>query len=288
MSVVISNYFNKKIALKKHLSDFGLIVFDNKYDYDKWSKEKIINSHITKSDKDKYLNYIKINNLKNINYLDLNFYNLIAKYLDLCVILHSMKSEDILISGFSASKSLLDETNILDLGCNVGYLSSFYSKLFLKSKVTGFDTSYSAIKIAKKKYRGATYKNLSFTSYYKSIKNNNYDFIVDTQCLCSLNPKELRKITTNIFQLLKYSGKLVSISSLSNEQEAHNFINNFNNNNLYVESMSEVLVNTIFGLKAYTKLVITKNKNNHIIEINNYYKKLREKISLLKVFDAFK
>ena len=86
---------------------------------------------------------------------------------------------------------------------------------------------------------------------------------------------------------LKKSGKLVTVSSLGNELVAHNFINIFTKNNLYVESISEVLVNTIYGLKAYTKIVISKDKNNHILVVENYFNKLRKKISLLKVFDAF-
>ena len=228
-----------------------------------------------------------MNNLKRNYYLDVNFYNLVAKHLDLSIILHSMKSRDILASGYSACESLLDQTDILDLGCNAGYLSSFYSKLFSMSKVIGYDKSDNSIKLAKNIYNKNVFKNLSFTCKFSTIKNKKFDYIIDTQCLSSLNSKELDKTTLEIFDLLKNSGKLVTVSSLGNEIATHNFINIFAKNNLYVESMSEVLVNTIYGLNAYTKIVISKDKNNHMILVENYFNKLRKKISLLKVFNAF-
>ena len=287
MSIIISNYLNKKQALKKHLNDFGLIFFNNEYDYNNWAQEKIINSNISKYDKNKYLYYISTNNTKKPYCLNIAFYNLVSKYLDLSVVLHSMKAEDILVSGSSVSKHLSDSSDILDLGCNVGYLSSFYSKLFKNSKVTGFDASQNSIRLAKKIYNKDIYKNLYFSSNYTFIKEKKFDYILDTQCLCSLSRNELSKITIKISKILKTSGKIISISSLSNESKAHNFINNFSKNNLYVESISDVFVNTIYGIRAYTKIIITKKKINHIIQIENYYKKLRVKMSLLNFFNTF-
>jgi len=287
LSVIINSYLNKKIQLKKHLKRFGLVFFDYKYDYDVWANEKLNNSKINKDEKEKYLSYLRMNNLKRNYYLDVSFYNLVAKHIDLSIILHSMKSKDILVSGYSACESLLDQTDMLDLGCNAGYLSSFYSKLFSMSKVIGYDKSDSSIKLAKKIYNKNVFKNLSFTCKFSTIKNKKFDYIIDTQCLSALNAKELDKTTFEIFNLLKNSGKLVSVAGLGNESESHNFINIFAKNNLYVESISEVLVNTIYGLNAYTKIVFSKNKNNHIIILENYFNKLRKKISLLKVFDAF-
>ena len=287
MSFIINSYLNKKIELKKHLKNFGLVFFDYKNDYNEWANEKLNNLKINKDEKEKYLSYLRMNKLKRNYYLDVNFYNLVAKYIDLSIILHSMKSKDILVSGYSVCESLLDHSDILDLGCNAGYLSSFYSKLFSMSKVIGYDKSENSIKLAKKIYNKNIFKNLSFTCKFCSIKNKKFDYIIDTQCLSSLNSKELDKTAFEIFELLKSSGKLVTVSSLGSELVTHNFINIFAKNNLYVENMSEVLVNTIYGLKAYTKIVISKDKNNYIIVVEDYFNKLRKKISLLKVFDAF-
>ena len=287
MSVIINSYLNKKIELKKHLKNFGLVFFYYKNDYDEWANEKLNNLKINKDEKEKYLSYLRMNSLKSNYYLDVNFYNLVAKYLDLSVILHSMKSKDILVSGYSVCESLLDQADILDLGCNVGYLSSFYSKLFSRSKVIGYDKSDNAIKLAKKIYNKSFFKSLSFTCKRSLIKNKKFDYIIDTQCLSSLNSKELDETTLDIFDLLKNSGKLITVSSLGNELATHNFIKNFSKNSLYIDSISEVLVYTIYGLKAYTKIVISKDKNNHIVAVRNYFNKLSKKISLLKVFDAF-
>ena len=197
-----------------------------------------------------------------------------------------MKSEDILSSGHSVSKCLFDSTDILDFGCNIGYLASFYSKIFKNSTVVGFDSSSIAIKLAKKLYDTKSYNNLSFSSDYNSIKKSNFDYIVDTQCLSTLNKKQLNDTLIIIYSVLRKLGKLISISNLSNEIEANNYIDVITENNMYLESISPVIVNTIHGIQAYSKLIITKNKNNHIIDIENYYNKLRKKIALLKFFGS--
>ena len=50
-----------------------------------------------------------------------------------------MKSNEILNSGLSVINELKENSNIVDIGCNSGYLTSFYAKVFPNSNFIGFD-----------------------------------------------------------------------------------------------------------------------------------------------------
>ena len=53
------------------------------------------------------------------------------------MLIHSMKSNEILNSGKSIMNEIKDNNNILDIGCNSGYLTSFYAKVLPKSNLIG-------------------------------------------------------------------------------------------------------------------------------------------------------
>ena len=62
----------------------------------------------------------------------------------------SMKSNEILNSGLSVINELKENSNIVDVGCNSGYLTSFYAKVFPNSNFIGFDKSKNSILQASK------------------------------------------------------------------------------------------------------------------------------------------
>ena len=64
---------------------------------------------------------------------------------NLMLITHSMKSNEILNSGLSVINELKENSNILDIGCNAGYLTSFYAQIFPNSNFICFDKSRNSI-----------------------------------------------------------------------------------------------------------------------------------------------
>ena len=134
-----------KNSLKKHLTDFGLKFFNNFDQYDLWQEDYFEKSNISSDNKKKYLRFLE-KNLRSKSYsLGDDFYDLIAKQKKLMLITHSMKSNEILNSGLSVINELKENSNILDIGCNSGYLTSFYAKKFPKSNFIGFDKSKNSI-----------------------------------------------------------------------------------------------------------------------------------------------
>tara|TARA_B100001027_G_scaffold64011_1_gene43299 strand:+ start:80 stop:931 length:852 start_codon:yes stop_codon:yes gene_type:complete len=274
-----------KKSLKKHLTNFGLKFFNNFDQYALWKENYFEKSNISTGTKKKYLRFLE-KNLRNKSYsLSDDFYDLIAKQKKLMLITHSMKSNEILNSGLSVIDELKENSNILDIGCNSGYLTSFYAKVFPNCNFIGFDKSRNAILQAFKIFNFEQYNNLVLSCDYNIFKKYRFNFITDTQCFCTLNKKDL----FNILELLKKSFhsniKIISISNLRNEKNADIFLKLFLKKGLFVESISPLFVDTLNGIVAYTKIIFTQKNNNYNYDLNLYFKNVRKKISIVNLFN---
>ena len=278
---------NIKLSLKKHLIDFGLKFFDNYNSFSKWQTRYLNNLNISNNNKKKYLNFLDKNQInKNYN-LPIEFYDLIASNQRLNIITHSMKSNDILCNGISMINELNDNTSLLDIGCNVGYLTSFYSKVFKNSAIIGLDKSKESILLASEIFHKKKYNNLNFTNDYNLLKELKFDIICDTQCLFSLNKKDLLGFL-DIFELqLVEKGKIISISNIPEYLSAKNYIQLFNKKEFFIENISPIYIKNIYGIQAYTKIIFTRENKNHEYYLANYYKNIRKKISMVNLFNLF-
>ena len=88
---------NTKELLKNHLIELGLSGFKDKKDYNIWSTDIISNSNLPEFIKEKYYSYLIKHSLEDEYKLDINFYDLIAKYDVLYKVVHSFKFKDILL-----------------------------------------------------------------------------------------------------------------------------------------------------------------------------------------------
>ena len=274
-----------KNSLKKHLTNFGLKFFNNFDQYDLWKENYFEKSNISIDIKKKYLMFLE-KNLRNNSYnLGDDFYDLIAKQKKLMLITHSIKSNEILNSGLSVINDLKENSNILDIGCNSGYLTSFYAKVFPNSNFIGLDKSRNAILQAFKIFNIEEYNNLILSYDYNILKKHRFNFITDTQCFCTLNKKDL----FDILELLKDSFhsniKIISISNLRNEENADTFLKIFLKKGLFVDSICPLFVDTLNGIVAYTKIIFSEKKNNYNYNLNLYFKNVRKKISIVNLFN---
>ena len=274
-----------KNSLKKHLINFGLKFFNSFDQYDYWKESYFKKSNISDDTKKKYLRFLE-KNLINRNYsLGDDFYDLIAKQKELMLITHSMKSNEILNSGLSIINELKENSNILDIGCNSGYLPSFYSKIFPNSNFIGFDKSKNSILQAFKIFDFKKYNNLALSHNYNILNEYRFDFITDTQCFCTLDKKELFAILEILKKSMHSNVKIISISNLRNEDKADIFIKLFFKKGLFVESISPLFVDSLSGIVAYTKIIFTKKNNDYNYNLNSYFNNLRKKISIVNLFN---
>ena len=274
-----------KNSLKKHLINFGFKFFNNLDQYNSWTENNIKKSNISKSTKKKYLRFLEKNLINRSYNLGDDFYDLIAKQKKLMLITHSMKSNEILKSGLSVINELKENSNILDIGCNSGYLTSFYAKIFPNSNFIGFDKSKNSILQAYKIFNFEQYNNLVLSYDYNILNKCRFNYITDTQCFSTLNQKELFAILELLKKSLHSNVKIISISNLRNEANANIFLKLFLKKGLFVESISPLFVDTISGIVAYTKIIFTKKNNNNNYNLNLYFNNIRKKISIVNLFN---
>ena len=274
-----------KNSLKKHLTDFGLKFFNNFDQYGLWQEDYFEKSNISTDTKKKYLRFLEKNLRSNSYSLGDDFYDLIAKQKKLMLIAHSMKSNEILNSGLSVINELEENSNILDIGCNSGYLTSFYAKIFSNSNFVGFDKSRNSILQALKIFNFEHYNNLVLSHDYNILRKFKFNFIIDTQCFCTLNKNELSAILELLKRSLHSNIKIISISTLRNEENADIFLKLFFKKGLFVESITPLFVDTLNGIVAYTKIIFTKKKNKNDYNLNLYFKNIRKKISIVNLFN---
>jgi len=274
-----------KNSLKKHLINFGFKFFNNFYQYDFWKENYFKKSNISNNTKKKYLSFLE-KNLKNRRYsLGEDFYDFIAKQKKLMLITHSMKSNEILKSGLSVINELKENSNILDIGCNSGYLTSFYAKIFPNSNFIGLDKSKNSILQAYEILNPEKYNNLVLSYDYNILNKCRFNLITDTQCFSTLNKKELFATLEVLKKSFHSDVKIISISNLRNESKADIFIKLFLKKGLFVESISPLFVDTLSGIVAYTKIIFTKTNNNNNYNLNSYFNNVRRKISIVNLFN---
>ena len=274
-----------KNSLKKHLINFGFKFFNNLDQYNSWTENNIKKSNISKSTKKKYLRFLEKNLINRSYNLGDDFYDLIAKKKKLMLITHSMKSNEILKSGLSVINELNENSNILDIGCNSGYLTSYYAKIFPNSNFIGFDKSKNSILQAYKIFNFEQYNNLVLSYDYNILNKCRFNYITDTQCFSTLNKKELFAILELLKKSLHSNVKIISISNLRNEANANIFLKLFLKKGLFVESISPLFVDTLCGIVAYTKIIFTKKNNNNNYDLNLYFNNIRKKISIVNLFN---
>ena len=273
-----------KNSLKKHLINFGLKFFNSFDQYDYWKENYFKKSNISDDTKKKYLRFLE-KNLKNRNYsLGDDFYDLIAKQKKLMLITHSMKSNEILNSGLSVINELKENSDILDIGCNSGYLTSFYAKEFPRSHFIGFDKSKDSILQALKTFNLKKYSNLCFSYNLDILNKYKFDIICDTQCFNTLKKVDLLVVLDLLKDSLHANIKIISVSNLRNEQEADIFLKLFYKKKLFVQSLTPLFINSLNGIVVLTKIIFTKKKIETNYDLNTYFMNLRKKISIVNLF----
>ncbi len=266
----------KKINLiKKHLLEWGLYSTSSSSDYLKWTKLKFNKNNISET---------KINNLCDLEdkmkmpkYTDtIKFYDFIAQNETILKVVHSGKFHEIVVNGYNILNSIKKKGFYLDLGCNAGYLTSFYANYFKNSTLVGFDTCKKSIDYAKKSIKKK--KNLNYFFKIESLKKYKFDYVFDTQCLCNLIDS---KVSDSVLYLLKNNlhddGAIISISCFNTEKDVLEFINNFKKFGFFINELSPILFDSLHGKQALTKIIFIKRNNNLIFDINAYFNQVRKK-----------
>ena len=116
--------------LKTHLSNIGLKDFDDREKLFEWGYSLLKNYKIPSNVIVTFFKYLKKVENNNSYFYKKKLYKIAACNKVLLNFFHSIEFSRIYKSGSHIAKNIKNNKQILDLGCNSGYLTSYYAKKF--------------------------------------------------------------------------------------------------------------------------------------------------------------
>lgn len=218
------------LSLRDHLIDFGIQAFQDD-SYWTWGGEKLgekRSAHLNKLRKPLMRGKPQKADL-------FAFYEFIATA-EVAAVVHSMKADAIRATGeFVASR--IQGPRILDTGCGIGYLTSWYALQKPKEKVLGIDFSPTSIEMAKRcaTKRGIT--NLEFCALDGKLfsPTEPFDTIVDTQGM--INPQLDSKGIQLMLSWLHPEGKLIAVPAFGDLPAFEAFLDKIDSDRVSILSL---------------------------------------------------
>lgn len=186
------------------------------------------------------------------------FYDFISNP-DLAGVAHSMKAEAIKTCGEKVMQFTENRKDILDFGCNIGYLTTWYAIKNPKSKITGIDINQKSIRTAQQFAKKLKVKNAEFLGgELGNLTVGKFDLIVDTQSIFeAANPTG---ILHWIFDHLNDDGILVSIPQTPNLEQFLSHYDKIQNAGLFIKQLEPLQFSDVGKRGGYGVFVAGKKK----------------------------
>lgn len=164
----------------------------------------------------------------------LAFYDFIANP-KVSGVVHSMNADAIRACGEFGGRHLHNRKKVLDLGCNVGYLSTWFARLDSQRQIVGVDLSAKSIEEAAKRAKSLGIANVRFEvcDLTRSVPGTGYDAIVDCQTLFSVG--DVRAACRIVRSAMSPDGVLVSIVRLFLAEQAREIVQTINSAGLKID-----------------------------------------------------
>ncbi|MDP6247881.1 MAG: class I SAM-dependent methyltransferase [SAR324 cluster bacterium] len=264
-------------SLKEHLKRYGIYEI-NKDKYWTWSGKKLGERKI------KRLNILREPIVKGCATEEdyLRFVEYIASP-KVASVVHTMNYGGIYKCCEYINNYIEGATSILDIGCNIGYGTTWFSLNHKKSHFTGCDVSSSSIKTAKMfsnkfKINNIQFINENVTDLYL---NKKFDLVISSQCLKYV--EDGNNGLNSIKRFMNEDSNLICIEHLNSKSQAKEFISNIKKNNLYLNYFNfPIIYNSFDGIELYPVMFISKSNKNYIFDLDDIFEK---KLNLLEKFN---
>jgi ubiquinone/menaquinone biosynthesis C-methylase UbiE len=154
---------------------------------------------------------------------EVEFYDFIASDLNLAGLFHSERADRIRQSGCWIDRQCQGRLKICDVGCNSGYLTTWYALADERRRVLGVDRCQRSIALAQSQAEALGVGNVRFVQadVLEEIPGGPFDAVVESQALHESHdwPKALRKIRS----VLRDDGIFVSVAVLETARDARRF-----------------------------------------------------------------
>jgi len=176
-------------------------------------------------------------------------------------VIHSSKAGAIKASGEKVYEFIHDKKLILDFGCNIGYLTTWYAQENLNSNVIGYDLSKKSIQTAKSFVTRFKLQNVNFfAGDIAQLSTYNFDLIVDTQSIFESEDKS--NILDWIFEHLSEDGVFISIPQAKNLFEFVAYFELIKLVGFSVEKIDSILFSDLGESYGYGVFVARKSKTS--------------------------
>jgi cyclopropane fatty-acyl-phospholipid synthase-like methyltransferase len=175
---------------------------------------------------------------ENYDQVDLRaFYDFIARP-EIGYVVHSFKAESIQASGLRIAQHIAGRRSVLDLGCNIGYLTTWYASLSADRSVIGVDWSERSIHEARKLAQRIEVRNVEFQVCDLSCEfpPGHFEAIVEAQCLDHMQNRN--QTLTRIASALADGGIFVSVAAPTSFDELVTYAHELPTAGLFVRSTS--------------------------------------------------
>jgi 2-polyprenyl-3-methyl-5-hydroxy-6-metoxy-1,4-benzoquinol methylase len=207
----------ERLGLGRHLLSFGIQQFDSD-DYWSWSGKLLGRRRAERLDQLRQP-VIDGGTVKQM----VAFYDYICQP-SIAKVVHSMKADAIRISGDAVDSALPLKGHVLELGCSIGYLTTYYGLRSARRNVTGIDLSAKAISRARLEAAKRKVWNVAFVcgNITEGLPAAKFDAIVSTQVLGTIANR--RNALSLVAQALSPGGILVSVEALGNHLVAESYV----------------------------------------------------------------
>ena len=246
-------------TLREHLARYGFRDFDSSEFYRFWGGRQL------GEDKAKILDRLRKPLEKDDVRPDdvLRFYEFIADP-EVAAVVHSMKTDAIRASGEAVWERIKGRKKILDFGCNIGYLSTWYARLGA-NQVTGVDISARSIEQAKKIAASLGCEGVSFMKgdVRKIFQGAQFDAVVDTQTLYTA-PKQ-RQTLKHLYTLLHDDGIVVTIPPIRTMEKISAYLALLALSGFYIHTLDFIVFSALGEADAYPVIEAGKLPERHTV-----------------------
>ena len=260
------------MSFEAHLKLFNIFHFKSfdeieNFAYSNWSKPT--------KDELKFLNQRKKADPSSSFIDNLKFYGAVGK----SEILQSLILSERYGSYESSSNFVIENLNgfktILDIGCSIGYLTTYYALKIPESSFIGIDFSFESVKKANNMKKKLNLNNIDFMvrdMNKMNYPNKYFDCIVDTQSI--YYSKDYLKTFNHLRKILSDNGILITIPGIGEKDLIKQYINQIQNAGFSIINF-KFIETTNLGEKEYLPTItcsLKKPKEN--INIDHVINKL--------------
>jgi 2-polyprenyl-3-methyl-5-hydroxy-6-metoxy-1,4-benzoquinol methylase len=267
-------------SFQDHLEHYGIFHFDTN-EYWHWSSRKLGSKRAER------LNRLRkpITRGTPTKRQLLAFYDFIADP-TVAAVVHSLKAGAIKESGEAIARHIKGRKGILDLGCSIGYMTTWFAANDPRHIVTGIDISGPAVNTAVRFSRELSVTNVTFeqADFIQKIPGGPYDAAVDAQTLyavASESEADFDRAVANIVSALAPNGILVSVPAIGSAQELRPYLDAFMRHGVGLVELEFVTFSDLGDSGGYPVLVLQSGHPGLDVDIDGGYAAVRTQLETL-------